>query len=410
MLVGDVIQTVRELIPDPAPFLTTVPTNGSTVIAFPLSTLPAGTYSVVVTQTTGAGETLPSLEVNGLVIGAGQAINVLTAILPGATGVRAYFGSNGTGSENLWTATSGTTGQLIIQAPGIPGVPPVRSTAYLADLDGQTFAAGTLFRWLTLGLREISQAVGGLPNYSGVPTVAGQMNYVVAGEWSKLTDVWYDGWPMNLDNRSSFFKRNVVTSSVLAGATAAVVDNRLILENWPQPARTAGTTTLSSPVTSTDTLANVVSTAGFLLPFGLASIGPEIVSYSLLTGTTLSGLVRGLGGSLAQVWPAGTVVNELNLTFHGSLIVTPQYQPGNSTSTLPIPSGWDSMLSWYMLSRARSAEGDSQGAQQCIQAYQAQIQQWARTNRQLAGPQQIAQKGDDFTVMGGTNFGRFIIP
>lgn len=412
--VGDIIQTVRELIPDPAPLMSGTVTNVSTVVTVVGSILPAGTYSTVVTQTTAAGETVISTgqEVNGLVVGANQGIQVQTGVLPGATGMRAYFSANGTGTENAFVAgsISGSIGTVTISTPGTPSLPPVRNTAYIPDQDGQTFSAGALFRWLTLGLREISQTVGGLPNYSGVASVQGQPNYVVQGEWAKLTDLWYDGWPMTLGNRQGFFKRNTVTSSVLDIGTAAVVDNRLILENWPQPARTASSTTLTAGAGSTDTSITVASSAGFLLPFGLAQVGTEIISYSNLGGTTINGLVRGLSGTLAQSWASGTTVSELNLTFHGSLLVTTQYTPGTSSSTLPIPSGWDSMLSWYMLARARSSEGDAQGAQQAMQAYQSQIQLWARTNRQLAGPVQISQHGGEFTVFGGTNFGRFVIP
>ena len=410
--VGDIIQIVRELIPDPAPLLTATPTNTSIVISVPGATLPAGTYATVVTQTTAAGETIPSAEVTGLVVGAGQGIQVTTTVLPGMSGMRAYFTAvnAAAGSENVWVGQADTTGVVVISQPGIPGVPPIRSTAYVPDQDGQTFAAGTLFRWLTLGLREISQTVGGLPNYTGVSSVAGQMNYVLPGEWTKITDIWYDGWPMSLGNRQSFFKRNTVTSSILDIATAAVVDNRLIIENWPQPARTAGSTMLAVAAAPTDTSITVTGSAGFVLPFGLAQIGTEVVSYSNLGGNTINGLVRGLSGTLALGWPAGTLVAELNLTLHGSLIVTAQYTPGTSTSILPIPSGWDSMLSWYMLARARAAEGDAQGSQQAMQAYQSQVQMWARTNRQLAGPVQISQHGGEFTVFGGTNFGRFVIP
>jgi hypothetical protein len=417
MLVGDIIITVRELIPDPAPLLTQVPTNTSTVVSVVGSQMPSGTYATVVTQTTAAGETIQSAEVTGLVVGTNQGIQAVTTPLPGATGMRIYItGPNGaSGSESYWTSalyatTLGLPGYVIISTLGTPGIPPVRSTAYVPDQDGQTFAAGTLFRWLTLGLREISQTVGGLPNYSGVQSVIGQPNYVVQGEWNKITDLWYDGWPMTLGNRQGFFKRNTVQSSVLDAGTLAVMDNRIIIENWPQPARTGGSTTLTAAIAATDILAPVVSTAGWLLPFGLAQIGNEIVSYSNLAGTSIGGLVRSLSGTLAQGWPSGTVVNELNLTFHGSLIVTTQYTPGTSTSLLPIPSGWDSMLSWYMLARARAAEGDAQGSQQAMQAYQSQVQMWARTNRQLAGPVQISQHGGEFTVFGGTNFGRFVIP
>src|ERR1700676_2189871 len=134
------IITVRELIPDPAPLLTQVPTNASTVVSVPNSTLTAGTYATVVTQVTAAGETVQSAEVTGLVVGANQGIQSVTVPIPGATGMRIYFTPAGgaAGSESSWVF--GNLGTLILSTPGTPGVPPVRSTAYVPDQDGQTFA------------------------------------------------------------------------------------------------------------------------------------------------------------------------------------------------------------------------------------------------------------------------------
>lgn len=413
MYVGDIIQMAREMIPDAAPSMGTppVPTITQSVVN---NTLPAGTYFVRITNITLWGETLPSPEGASVVVDGTHSPHVVATLLPGATKVRAYFGI-GTGNENQWVES--VTGTFDITAPGTGGTIPVRNTAYFPDMDGQTFSAAMLFRWLTLGLREASQATGGLPSYSGVPTVAGEPMYTMSGEWIKITDCWYDGWPLNLEKRTNFFKRNTVTSSVLSGVALSLLDDRVILETWPQPNRSATITTLTSDMAVTSTVANVVSTAGYLLPtdafiqIGSPATGVEICSYAALASTSITGLVRAYGGTVAKVWPAGTAVTEANLVTHGRYIVgSNAYYPGTSASVLHIPSGWDALLASYILSKARDAEGDVQASQAQYQKYQAALTQWARTNRQLAGPQQIsAFRAGGYATYGGTQFGRFVI-
>lgn len=282
MLVADLIQAVRELIPDPAPLITAVPSQAISVVSATGSTLPAGTYAGVVTQTTAAGETLQSTEQTGLVVGANQGIRAQTTPLQGASGMRLYLTQAGgaSGTEQQWwslsfNSSTGSTATLTVSTPGTLGIPPVRSTAYIPDQDGQAFSAGTLFRWMTMGLREASQSCGGMPNYSGIASVQGQPMYVAQGEWVKVTEFWYDGWPMNLEGPSGFFKRNKVTSSVLSGASVSLLSNQVNFEVWPQPARTSGNTTLTSAAAPTDTSINVASTANFVLPFGLVQIGTD---------------------------------------------------------------------------------------------------------------------------------------
>jgi hypothetical protein len=241
--------------------------------------------------------------------------------------------------------------------------------------------------------------------------------YTLNGQWQKITDAWYDGWPMNLERRTNFFKRNTVTSSVLSGVALSLLDDRVVLEYWPQPNRSANTPLLSVNAAPTDTTITVVSTAGFLLPtdafIQLSAYGqqPEICSYAGLSGNTIYGLVRGVGGTVAQSWAAGnTTVSEANLVVHGRYVFSCQFTPGNSMSVLHLPAGWDAMLASYILSKARAAEQDMQASQQQYQIFQAGIQGWERTNRQLAGPQQIsADRAGGYATYGGTNFGRFVI-
>ena len=408
----------RELITDVPQFLG-APVINAFVSSPSTNFLTPGTYFVVVTAFTNWGESLPSIESSVLTVGASQTIQIQVSTPVSATIVkyRAYItNTNGvSGTEQFYMETSTPTTSLITFTVGTPsllpyGTPPIHSSAYLPDTDGGAFSAGSLFRWLTQGLTECSRVAGGIMDYTGVGTVVGQPLYVMQGEWQSLSDVWYDGYPVAMLSRNTFFRRNNVTSSILGAVTVSVRDNRVILECWPQPARTAASTVTTSPVAITDTVINVASTAGFVLPFGFAQVGTEVVSYASTTGTQLTGCVRGLSGGVASAWPTvPTTVNELNFFFNGKRIFTTGYAPGSSATVIPVPAGWDELLVNFMLSKAKQAEQDFQESARLRKVFDEQITGWARTNRQLAGPRQVTLRDEEFSIANPHPFGGTVI-
>ena len=71
---------------------------------------------------------------------------------------------------------------------------------------------------------------------------------------------------------------------------------------------------IATGITDTSTTISVVSVLGSALPTNPASsvliqIGEEILSYTSITGTTISGVVRGLNGTTAESHPVGSTVN-----------------------------------------------------------------------------------------------------
>jgi hypothetical protein len=250
-------------------------------------------------------------------------------------------------------------------------------------------------------------------DYTGVGTSVGQPLYTLQGEWLTLSDVWYDGYPVSEIGRGTMFRRNTVQSSILGAVTVSVRDNRVIAEVWPQPARTAASTTTTANILITDTTISVTSTAGFLLPFGFAQIGGpsgEIVSYASFTGSALTGCIRGLSGGVAQAWTSPVAVNELNLFMNGKRIFTTPYAAGSSLTIIPVPAGWDELLVNFMLSKAKQAEQDFTEAGRLRKTFDEQITGWARTNRQLAGPRQVTLRDDSFSIANPHPFGGTVIP
>lgn len=387
--VGQVIINSRQPIPDmPQTLPPTVATVA--VVASLGSTLPVGTYAAVVTQRNAYGETIAVGETTGLVVGANQGIQVTSPLQPSATVIRLYLtipgGAAGTEQQFVESASSPFT----IAAPlSNAGTPPQLNRAFLPDTDGGLISAAAVFGWLNDGLKILSGMAGGLLDYCGVPSVINQPLYIISQQWLGITSVWYDGYWMVGGDRGQFWRRNNITSQILSSATISVVNNQMILEVYPQPARTAAATTLAAPMTALDTTATLTSTAGFVLPFGFVNFDGEICAYGAISGNQLTGLIRGLGGSAAVAHASGRPVNELNLFWNGKRQIDLNYQPGQSSSVLPIPVGWDVLLAQYISGRAKNIEHDGQYWQQLMSAMKEAVKDWANSNRPIARRRQM---------------------
>lgn len=387
LLVGTVIQSARAALPDlPGTLFGAFGVVTAVTVAAP--TLFPGTYYLVVTLRNPWGETSPSPEYGPFTVGhtgdAGNALQISSYSVPGATTLRVYITQpdTGPGSEVVYVELPLTTPNIgvsitISDPPVLPGTPPVRNTAYNPDTDGYALSAGQIYMWLNEALTRLSRVVGGILDYSGVGTVAGQPYYVVTGEWLDVPNVWYNGWWVQGADPGGFFKRNPVNSAILSRVAVSIFDDRCIFEVSYQPDRTAGVTTLTSSIGPTDTQATVANPGAFYLANGFAQIGSEIVAYSTSNATPLNGLIRRLGGTTAGSWPAGTQVNELNLFFQGRRILELGLQPGMALTTLPIPAGWLSLLTDYLIAKYRSAEQNYEEQQARLAEFDAACRDWA---------------------------------
>ena len=374
--IGDVIFAVRTKIPDMPPML---PAPSATFAVQGVSSgLPAGVYYAVVTQRNPWGETLPSAELGPITVGVNQQIVLTSALLPGATTLRGYLTLAGGAPGSEIQFSESPTGLLGIPATTGFGTPPTRSTAWLMDSDGPQFAASTIYQWLNEALNKLSRAVGGLQDYCGVPTVAGQPLYVCPGQWAEISDVWYGGYWVQGGKRGEFFRRSTVTTSELSSVTVSVMTDKQIIEVSYQPDRNSGVTTTTANMGIADTSVAVVNPGVFLLPFGFAQIGTEIVAYST---TALGGLIRGLGATVAQAWPSGTTVTELSLFWCGKRLTMNPYFPGNSLMNLAAPQGWVAILPNYMLAQAKKSELDLESADKLEQTFFKEAKEWMEANR-----------------------------
>lgn len=417
-LIGDVIQGFREQATDRAVGTLLVPGAEVTLALFAVGgvTLPAGAYLAKLAYRNPWGETLPAAEVGPFAVDAGHGLRVTGVLPPGVSAIVVYLTPAGgaVGTENQIFV--GTALPFTITAPsGNPGVPAIRNTAYLPDSDGPAVSAFTLYRWLNEGLKEgAGYCGGGLPDMTGVPSISGQGMYTLLGQWWKLDRFWYDGYPGAMTGSNEIFRKNPVGGNYAMNCAVEHVSNRFIFELWPQPSRTSGTTTLAVALAVAG-LTATLNASNFTLGFGFASItdgiNTEIIAYQSNVGGTMKIAIRGLGGTIAQAWGIGAIVQELNIVFKG-LRVVPSYVIGNAYNTLNTPPGWESALVKYLLHRFRDAEKQRRDAQALLKEFQDAITKLP-LNKPVGGPRQIqigGARGVETYPGLGSFFGGVIVP
>lgn len=387
--IGYAIISARQAIPDmPQTLPATV--AAATVAGASGSTLAAGTYAVKVTQFNSYGETIPAGETTGLVVGANQGIQVTSPLQPGASKIRVYLtlpnGSEGTEQQYIESATSPFT---ISTPPTNTGVPPQRNRAWLPDTDGEFVSATAMYGWVNDALKIISREAGGLTDYCGIQSVINNPLYYIPGEWNQITDIWYDGYWLMGGERRNYWRRNTITSSILSSATISGNNNQQLLELYPQPARTAFSTTLAANLAANATTLQVASSSGFVLPFGFLQVDNEFCAYGAINGNNFTSLIRGLGGSGAVAHNMNAPVLELNVFWNGKRQIFTQFVPGMAETLLPIPNAWDIMVSKYCVARARDVELDGNAAEQQQKYISAQVKDWMRQNKGVVKPRQM---------------------
>lgn len=423
-LVGDLIQGMRELATDPPMFLAP-PTNINVAISGGTSTT---SFWFKVTQLTPWGESQPSVEfpvtlalLTGIFTVTGNCSFAATAIkvyvtLAGSNQEDRYFLYLTPGGIGQFTITFSLSSGLVI------GYPPQRSSAALPDTDGTALSAAAIYRWINEGLDATTALCEGIRDITGIPTTAGQAQYQVIGNWRKLSNAFYDGYPAGMGSKYDVFRHSNVTG--IAGTMVMNQDSYIQeVEIWPQASRTSGVgniTGLGGIGPGETTLSYAPGATSFVLGFGLALLGPypadlsqcEIVYYSGTgSGSQLTQMQRGQCGTTARIWPAGTLVTELNVYMSG-IRYPLHYTVGQSALTLALPPSWIDAVRCYLEARFKTAEQDDKGAQAKMQEFTKKCET-IRGNRSVMGPRQIqAGGGSGVQIVAGAGgyFGGIILP
>jgi len=422
-LVGDVLMALREQAADPPSYL---PAPSSVTAHFSGASGTVGLW-LTVTQLTPWGESSASVE--SVLTGANvsSTFQVFGNCSFAATAIRVYFTLSAAGQEDRYfpyTIPAGGIGAFSISftlsSVGIAqGFPPSRSSAWLPDTDGTALSAAVLYRWIDEGLDVITAITEGIRDVTGVPSTAGQAQYQVISNWRSLTSGFFDGYSITMGSKSDIFRHSNVRG---ISGTAVMNQDSVVqqIELYPQSSRTSGVGTLSAPLSATaTTVPYTVGATGWVLGFGLALLGPypsdpsasELIYYSGNVSNQLSPCTRGMGGTIAQAWPAGTPVSECNIYFSG-IRYPLHYQRGQATNQLQLPPAWIDALKDYLSSRFKGAEQDIEGQQAMLKSCEQKCQA-IKGNRQVMNPRQVQVGGSSGvqTVAGaGAFFGGVILP
>ena len=428
-LLGDVIVGFRDLAPDPCQSLAPLTiANPAASYQTAQPTLFAANANVYVQATQGTywGESAGS---NEIILTQTQPFNFTLTLTTSflATYVRVYFSVAGSGAEDQYVEISIPTPASTVTVTVSPGaviaqgVPPTISRAWLPDSDGQILSASRIYQWINEGQKLIGNLTGGVRDITGIPSTQGQANYQLINHWLALDANFYDGYPFAAGTKQQIFRRNNATGIAGTG-TVNVSADRQSIEIWPQSSRSAGQAMLSAAVTSTASVLPIYFSSGWVLGFGLLLLGTypptastganscELVYYSQFTGTSVTQIMRGLGGTNAQAWPANTPVRECNVYFSGKRV--PQsYLRGQSANTFTDPPAYEEALKQYLLYRFKDAEQNVQEAQAKYQLVEKICADITSTQQPMKPRQiQIGGTGGVETAVGlGSPFGGVIL-
>ena len=426
-LVGDCLMSLREQAADP-------PSALPAPAAPAVTPVPTGALSIwfTVSQLTPWGESADSTEVAVTTGAIGSTFTLTGQCSFAATALRVYFTLAGSGQEDRYssyTIPAGGQGTFSLaftlsgtgagQGVTTPGFPCSRSSAWLPDTDGTALSAAALYRWINEGLDVITGLTEGIRDVTGIPSTAGQAQYQLISNWRKIDNQWFDGWPMTAGNKSDIFRH----SNVVGISGTGVLNQDSVIQQvefYPQSSRTSGVGTLAAPLSATATaVPYTLGATGWVLGFGLALLGPypadpsacELLYYSGNVSNALSGVTRGMGGTFATAWPAGTPLLECNLYLTGLRYPT-HYTRGQAANQLGLPPAWIDALKDYLSSRFRGAEQDIEAQQALLKQMQEKCN-GIKGNRQVMTRRQVQAGGSSGveTVSGsGGFFGGVILP
>jgi hypothetical protein len=391
--------------------------------------MPAATYYLVATIVNEWGETSPSAEVTAVCVQVGNnnaiEVNTSNPLTAGVT-LRVYIGL-ASGAEAAYYSTTtlpffitdfNTTGSTAIGPAQGGGIPPTRNTAFLPDTDGSFLGAYSAYQLLKRALDEMVRLSNGITDVIGVPSITGTAMYRIttpnANAFFNFTNVWYNGYPMDVVARRQIFLRNVVTG--FSGLASFEHDGDApVVQFWPQTDSTAGATTLSGAMGVADVVANVVNSSSFQLSLGIMLVDSEIMAFSQSSNTQMTGILRGMGGTIPATHNIGAPVVELNIRLSGKRMA-PTYKVGQSDLPLRVPPAWDSSLVLHMLSQYRSMEQDEQGAASLLKDFAANVKGISQQSVGPTKPRQVQVGGDgcwggghDVYNVNGSGFGWFIM-
>jgi hypothetical protein len=109
--------------------------------------------------------------------------------------------------------------------------------------------------------------------------------------------------------------------------------------------------------------------SGFTAP-GMCQIDGEIMSFSQVTDTQITGIIRGYSGTVPAAHAQNANVSQLIFRLLGRRMPVPVVL-GQSANILDMPQGWDQVMDLYIRSNFKATEQDEDGAAKLMQQFEA---------------------------------------
>jgi hypothetical protein len=444
-LVGDIILDLRARIPDAPGTLNPPNILDAVPIYDPNGTLASdaqsgGNIQIAVTGTNVWGETItspqspmtiaispPATGVSGptynavlVTVGATPppwytAINIYETGAVGYTILGRYSYPMPVDQGTLVVEIGLNNDPLLLPTSGHSTGPPAQPSAFLPDTDGNFLSAYAAYRLLNRALTAMVKIAGGIIDVTGVQSTINTSMYRLSSPFYQFVNAWYDGYPMDVVQRSMMYLRN--SAAGFSGILSYEQDGpQSTIQVWPQSNRTGGLTSLAdTPMGATDQSLIVQDASGFL-SIGLLQVDQEVMGYSLVQQLTtgfwqISGLIRGLGGTDPVPHNVTATVTELNIRLSGYRMCE-NYAVGNQFNTLMVPQAWEEPLVLHMLGQVRSMEQDEAAAKELFAQFVADAEKIAKGSRLgRLKPRQIpiwGQNTSDARNVNGIGFGWLI--
>jgi hypothetical protein len=275
----------------------------------------------------------------------------------------------------------------------------------LPSTDGGLFRAQTLYRFLNDGVKALATKTNWvIEDWTAVPLTQHLPTYDVDSRWQAFDEVFVKGWRLGLATEGYLmWPQKVESGQSLVYALHNTTDH-WNLRLFPAPNYTDTVTTLVGALTATSTSLDVVDVTGFL-PYGFVQVESELIQYYNLTGTTLSGLVRGVGATAAAAHSDTTPVTHCSGWFKGKR--TPK-EIVTATDLLEIPLSFQYPLQLFVLSRCAQAQNDDASASALMQQFAQECQQRKDDPKlQFNQGAQVKPYGDP--VFGALAWGRAVV-
>jgi len=275
----------------------------------------------------------------------------------------------------------------------------------LPTTDGGLFRAQTLYRFLNDGVKALAQKTSWVvDDWTAVAVTNHIPTYDINGQWHSFDEVFLNGWRLGRAAEGYLlWPQTVETGQSVVYALHNTTDH-WNLRLFPAPNFSDPTPTLNGALSSSSTTIVVSSATGFM-PYGFVLIDTELIQYYNLSGTTLTGLVRGVGGTKAASHSNGVTVTHEACWVKG--VRTPN-EIAISTDIVEVPPAFQYPLQLYVLSRCRQSENEYAEAAKLMQEFNAECTARANDPR-LKDSQgtQIRPYGD--RVWGSLAWGRAVV-